>query len=283
MEASLIKEEERHILKMLPILLKKDAEFRRELSVVLSETLATRDEFTRLLQEIEKNRGESNRRFEAMQRQMDERFEAVERRFEAMQRQMDERFEAVERRFEAMQKQMDERFEAMQRQMDERFEAMQRQMDERFEAMQRQMDERFEAMEKRIDDHQSWVGIVVGRFQTRAGRNLEEAVAGTLRVALKVKDIEAENITLRRKLIDKEGRIGPAGRSYEVDICVHNGRALIFEVKSCPDEEDLYRFSDKADLAIKQWKLKKPVKVVVSLEKQAYLEKTAKKLKILLA
>jgi hypothetical protein len=123
----------------------------------------------------------------------------------------------------------------------------------------------------------------VGRFQTRAGKNLEEAIAGTLRVALKVKDIEAENITLRRKLIDKEGRIGPAGRSYEVDICVHNGRALIFEVKSCPDEEDLYRFSDKADLAIKQWKLKKAVKVVVSLEKQTYLEKIAKKLKILLA
>jgi hypothetical protein len=178
-----------------------------------------------------------------------------------------------------MQKQMDERFEAMQKQMDERFEAMQRQMDERFEAMQKQI----EAMQKQISDHQSWVGIVVGRFQTRIGKNLEEAVAGTLRVALKVKDIEAENITLRRKLTDKEGLIGPKGRSYEVDICVHNGKALIFEVKSCPDEEDLYRFSDKADLAIKQWKLRKPMKVVVSLEKQPYLEKIAKKLKILLA
>jgi hypothetical protein len=278
MEASLMKEEERHILKMLPILLKKDSEFRRELSVVLSETLATRDEFTRLLQEIEKNREESNRRFEAMQKQMDERFEAMQKqmdeRFEAMQKQMDERFEAMERRFKAI----DKRFEAMERRfkaIDKRFEVMER----RFEAM----DKRFEVMEKRIDDHQSWVGIVVGRFQTRAGRNLEEAIAGTLRVALKVKDIEAENITLRRKLIDKEGRIGPAGRSYEVDICVHNGRALIFEVKSCPDEEDLYRFSDKADLAIKQWKLKKAVKVVVTLEKQIHLEKIAKKLKILLA
>ena len=68
-----LKEEERHILKMLPLLLKKDARFRREVSVVLSETLATKDELRQVLEEIRISREETNRRFEAM----DRRFESL--------------------------------------------------------------------------------------------------------------------------------------------------------------------------------------------------------------
>ena len=41
--------------------------------------------------------------------------------------------------------------------------------------------------------------IVVGGFQRRAGRELEDAIAGTLRLALK-RDIKPENITMRKKI-----------------------------------------------------------------------------------
>ncbi len=41
-----------------------------------------------------------NARFEALQREMDKRFEAMEKRFEAM----DKRFEAMEKRFDFLQK-----------------------------------------------------------------------------------------------------------------------------------------------------------------------------------
>ncbi len=54
-----------------------------------------------------------DKRFEALQLDMDRRFEAVDRRFEAVDRRfeaMDKRFEAVDRRFEAM----DKRFEIIQ-------------------------------------------------------------------------------------------------------------------------------------------------------------------------
>ncbi|MGC9141247.1 MAG: hypothetical protein ACP5IN_02655 [Caldimicrobium sp.] len=51
------------------------------------------------------------KRFEALQREMDKRFEAMEKRFEAM----DMRFEAMEKRFEALQREMDKRFEAMEK------------------------------------------------------------------------------------------------------------------------------------------------------------------------
>ncbi|MEW5766978.1 MAG: DUF3782 domain-containing protein [bacterium] len=102
-----LKEEERHILEMLPLLLKKDAQFRREVSVVLSETLATKDELRQVLEEIRISREETNRRFEEM-----------DRRFEAMQAQMDRRFEAMERRFE----EMDRRFESLVQEMHRGFE-----------------------------------------------------------------------------------------------------------------------------------------------------------------
>src|SRR6056297_149279 len=63
-------------------------------------------------------------------------------------RRMDERFAAQDSRFEALQKQIDLRFEATQKQMDERFAAQEL----HFEALQKQMDERFEAGNRRFDD-----------------------------------------------------------------------------------------------------------------------------------
>jgi len=40
-----------------------------------------------------------NERFEALQREINARFEAMEKRFEALQREMDKRFKAMEKRF----------------------------------------------------------------------------------------------------------------------------------------------------------------------------------------
>jgi DNA anti-recombination protein RmuC len=46
--------------------------------------------------------------------QMDKRFEQMDKRFE----QMDKRFDGVDKRFESMQKQMDDRFDALTRRID---------------------------------------------------------------------------------------------------------------------------------------------------------------------
>jgi ABC-type phosphate transport system auxiliary subunit len=74
-------------------------------------------------------------------------FEQMDKRFEAMQVNMDRRFEQVDKRFEAMQANMDKRFE---------------QVDKRFE----QVDKRFDEMLKRHDQHFLWV---VGFIATSAG------------------------------------------------------------------------------------------------------------------
>ena len=108
-----------------------------------------------------------------------------------------------ERRFEAM----DKRFEAM----DKRFEAMQERMDRRFEAMQQQMDKGFGEVFARFQDLKHSVDLQVGGFQRRAGRKLEDMVAGTLRLALGRRDIRPESLVLRRKVEDGSGMIGLPG------------------------------------------------------------------------
>ena len=111
-----------------------------------------------------------------------------------------------------------------------------------------------------------WVSIVVGGFQRRAGRNLEDAVAGTLRIALG-REVKPESIMLRKKIKDDEGMIGLKGRSYEVDLCLTNTESLIFEIKSYAEEADIERFNDKAELTIKKLGLKKVEKALITLEK----------------
>jgi hypothetical protein len=119
-----------------------------------------------------------------------------------------------------------------------------RRTDERFE----QVDGRFDDMNRRFDDLKSWVGVVVGRFQNRAGKSLEDMAAGTLRLALKRKDIDPSSIKLRQKIADAEGIIGPKDRSYEADILAEGNSLLVFEVKSYCDLEMAERFADKVML-----------------------------------
>ena len=84
-----------------------------------------------------------------------ERIVRVEEELKALREIQIAQFEAIEKRFEALQREMDKRFEALQREMDKRFEAMEK----RFEALQREMDKRFEAIEKRLNFMQWFIGI----------------------------------------------------------------------------------------------------------------------------
>ena len=123
---------------------------------------------------------------------------------------------------------------------------------------------RFEAMERRFDNLEDWVGIVVGRISKESGRKLEDAIVGTLRLALKR---DTENITMREKIKDDEGMIGPKGREYEIVLYITDGESLIFEIKSYAEEEDVERFNDKAELAKKKLNLKSAKKAIITLEK----------------
>ena len=121
----------------------------------------------------------------------------------------DERFERLLQELRAFREDTNRRFEAV----DKRFEAV----DKRFEEVYR----RFDKVDRDSKDLKDWVGIVVGGFQRRAGQSFEDAVAGTLRIALG-REVKPENITMRKKIMDDEGMIGLKGRSYEIDLCLTN-------------------------------------------------------------
>ena len=124
-----------------------------------------------------------------------------------------------------------------------------------FDEFRVEVNNRFDRVEGRLDqmgqqfsDLRDWVEMIVGRFQTRSGRKLEDVVAGTMRLVLGRDDVSADHVRLRQPLEDAEGMIGPVGRRYEVDILVHNSALLVFEVKSVCEVEDVDRFADKVGL-----------------------------------
>jgi len=273
------------VVKSLPGLLREHPELRTEICKILSDEFVIRSEFyeymkksderfERLLQELKAFREDTNRRFEAA----DKRFEALDKRFEEMREDMNRRFEAADKRFDAIDKRFEEvyhRFEVI----DKRFEEVYR----RFEAIDKRFEEvyhRFDKVDRDFKDLKDWVGIVVGGFQRRAGRSLEDAVAGTLRIALG-REVKPENIMMRKKITDDEGLIGPKGRSYEIDLCVTDTESLIFEIKSYAEEEDIERFNDKAELAIKKLGLKQVEKALITLEKRPLVMELCDKFGIL--
>jgi hypothetical protein len=91
-----------HLRRALPQLLREHPEVRHELWGLLLEAFPSRQEFLAFLEELRAMREESNRRFEGLQHDIVQRFEAVDQRFETLLREMNQRFEAVDRRFEGV-------------------------------------------------------------------------------------------------------------------------------------------------------------------------------------
>ena len=88
--------------RVLPQLLREHPEVRYELWGLMLEAFPSRQELLAFLEELRALREESNRRFEGLQHEIAQRFEAVDQRFETLLREMTQRFEAVDRRFEGV-------------------------------------------------------------------------------------------------------------------------------------------------------------------------------------
>ncbi|MEK7275270.1 MAG: hypothetical protein AAB110_08430, partial [Candidatus Desantisbacteria bacterium] len=103
------KEEEEHILKALPALLKKDIWFRREVSVILSETLSTKDEIGKILEEMRISREETKQQFEAANR----RFEDMDRKFYDSIQELHKIFEPQEQKIKDVDAKVDNQGQAI--------------------------------------------------------------------------------------------------------------------------------------------------------------------------
>ncbi|MGQ4871530.1 MAG: DUF3782 domain-containing protein [Candidatus Thorarchaeota archaeon] len=222
-----------------------------------------RDELAEVLKEIAQLRKEQGERFEALQKQMDERFEESNRRFEALQKQMDERFEESNRRFEALQKQMDERFEESNR----RFEALQKQIDERFEAMQRRMDERFEESDRRFEALQAILVTMqadIADISGKYGKRAEDAARKLLTKVLEAEGVETARIE-HIQVKDKDGSIFGLGYTTDIDIYYEGKETWAIEYKARTHREDLIHLHLVARLLREQYKINPDKIVMVTL------------------
>jgi len=230
----------------LPAMLEREPELEPRAFHAFMKAFATKESVAAILEELRafdgrvlhfqaetiENQESVQHAIQELRAQIARRFEQVDRRFE----QVDQRLEQVQGEIQGLRTDMLQRFE----QVDQRFE----QVDQRFE----QVDQRFEQLDRKVDDLKDWVEMVVGGFQVRSGRKLEDVVAGALRLVLKRPDITPDRIRLRQKVVDEKGSIGPIGRNYEVDILADDGRITLFEVKSVCEVEDVDRLADKVAL-----------------------------------
>ncbi len=128
------------------------------------------------------------------------------------------------------------------------------------------MDQRFDGLSQEMQDLRDWVEGIVGRFQVRSGRNLENVVAGALRVALRRPDIKPEQLRLRQRLVDEKGVVGPPGqRRFEIDILAQDSQISVFEVKTYCEWEDVDRLNEKVTFVKSLYPDKKVEGIMIAL------------------
>jgi hypothetical protein len=264
--------------RVLPRLLREHPEVRHELWGLMLEAFPSRQEFLDFLEELRALREESNRRFEALQHEIAQRFEVVDQRFEALQHEIAQRFEVVDQRFETLLREMNQRFEAVDRRfeaVDQRFETLLREMNQRFEAVDRRfeaVDRRFEGVIAELREQRLHLSALGGRV----GRGLEFIVKGI------VEEFAGESFPLadRLVLVDTEGEVfGVPGAEVEFDLYAHNGRAYLVEVKSHLKTDDVLKFQRKAVFA--EAKLGRPLtRLIIALSMDSKAEALMRRLGI---
>ena len=115
-----VEELEEFILDRLPGVLERNPRFVTFIEGIVAEKYPRRDEFARLLDEVQQHRKETSAQFQLV----DERFQQVDERFQ----QVDRRFDQVDRRFDGIDQRLDKvdaRIDSLEQRMDEGFRAVQ--------------------------------------------------------------------------------------------------------------------------------------------------------------
>ena len=202
------------VIEALPRILEEKPEIRYKFYEIIEKRFSSRDEMTRVLEEIKILREESNKRFEEMRKESN-------KRFEEMRKDMDKRFEAVDKRFEAVDKRFEEIHEEIMS----------------IKGHLVRMDSDIEEIKK----GQNEISVNLLPFMRRGGYHFENTVRGVIEMALKIKGGKIEHFL---EEID--------GEEIERDAYVHNGEKILFEIKSRIQRSDVSHFIRDAKLAEKK-------------------------------
>jgi hypothetical protein len=129
----------------------------------------------------------------------------------------------------------------------------------------------------RVDGAVNAIQLASGGIQRRAGRRLEDTMAGVFRYALGMKDIKPESIKLRQKI--------PLGeKTIEVDLMMHNNKVYMFEVSFYVDDDKAEKLGERIDAVCKHLGLKREDTeiILISLDRSLEAMETARRYGIIL-
>ena len=214
MAPTTIAETRSDILRQLRATLQQDPDFAVWIEGLLAEKFPRRDEFARLLDEVQAHRQETKAEFV----QVDQRFDKVEAEVQAHRQETKAEFVRIDQRFE----QVDQRFE----QVDQRFEQIDQRLvgiEERFARLEAETRNGFSRIERQID-----------RLGSRWGIRNEQLFRQTMRSVLET----SFDATV------KELNIG--GEQY--DCLITNGEHILIEITASAGRNILARLQRKRQL-----------------------------------
>ena len=291
-------------VKNLPEYLRKYPSLRYEISLIMTETFPTRDEFNQLLKELKESRvaaekrfEEHNRRFEAILTELREfkeyaekRFEEHNKRFEAILTELREFKEYTEKRFEEHNR----RFEAILMELREFKEYTEKRFEEhnrRFEAILMELREFKEYAEKRFEEHDRKFEEIVSEMKEmrmemkqmklelrelriglsslggRMGKGLEEVIRQVIEDYSGIGPLKAEKISI----YDKDGFVFGRPQNIEFDAYVTDGKKFVVEVKNYTEKDDVNLFHRKCEFLKKELNIEDIEMVIMTpvIEKSA--------------
>ena len=259
-------------VKNLPEYLRKYPSLRYEISLIMTETFPTRDEFNQLLKELKESRvaaekrfEEHNRRFEAILTELREFKEYAEKRFEAILTELREFKEYTEKRFEEHNK----RFEAILTELREFKEYAEKRFEEhdrKFEEIVSEMKEmRMEMKQMKLELRELRIGL--SSLGGRMGKGLEEVIRQVIEDYSGIGPLKAEKISI----YDKDGFVFGRPQNIEFDAYVTDGKKFVVEVKNYTEKDDVNLFHRKCEFLKKELNIEDIEMVIMTpvIEKSA--------------
>ena len=243
MSTESVKEE---IRRELPAILRADPEFRAYILELTRQSYAgraeTQDRFWEMVEQMNRDREEQRRKWDANQAELQRMREEQNRKWEANQAELQRMREEQNRKWEANQaelRRMREEQVAKWEEQNHKWEEQNRKWDETQAATREEflrVHEEIMAQAKKFDRS---IGALGARWGLQSEKAFRDALAGILEENFGVQVLHVNDF-------DDSGEVFGRPEQVELDLIIKNGLLLICELKSSIDKAGMYSFERKA-------------------------------------
>nr|VFK33010.1 MAG: hypothetical protein BECKMB1821G_GA0114241_11348 [Candidatus Kentron sp. MB] len=252
------------IRNQLPQLLHEDPSLRDHILTIFHERFPTRveteDRFTRMLNELRRDRKEQTRkweeqarkwedqtrRWEEQKREDDRKWAEQARKWEEQKREDDRKWAEQARKWEEQKREDDRKWEEQARKWEEqkrednrKWEEQKQEDRKRWEESNRRFDETHKEIMAQAVKHERSIGALGSRWGLQSERAFRDALAAILEGSFGVQVINVNEF-------DDKGEVFGRPDQVEIDVIIKNGLMIICELKSSVSKSDMYLFERKA-------------------------------------